>query len=141
MRSDTEEGRKGRFDGIATVQERGVQPIVESMLPKMLTSSAPQEMKDRVREIMMSSSAEGVIAALRAMAARTDSSSLLSSIDVPVLILVGEEDSITPVKDAERMHAAIASSRLVVVPRAAHLACFEKADEVNEAIREAFGER
>lgn len=139
--ADTEEGRKGRLDSIETVKTKGVAPIVDSMLPKMLTPSAPQEMKDRVREIMASSSPEGVIAALRAMAHRNDSSSLLREIDVPTLVVVGEEDAITPVADAERMHARIASSTLVKVPQAAHLACFERADVVNEAIRGAFGVR
>jgi pimeloyl-ACP methyl ester carboxylesterase len=133
--ADTEEGRKGRFAMIETVEAHGgVQPVVEAMLPKMLTPSAPQEMRDRVREIMSSASPQGVIAALRAMASRPDSSPLLSSIDVPTLIVVGEQDAITPVADAERMHAAIRGSNLVKVPHAAHLACFEQGEVVNDAI-------
>lgn len=132
--ADTEEGRKGRYASIEKVQKEGVTPIVDSMLPKMLTSAAPQEMKDRLREIMTSASPEGVIAALRAMAARPDSSPLLPKIDVPTLIVVGEEDTITPPSDAERMAKAIRGARLLRIPRAAHLANYEQGDIVNRAV-------
>lgn len=132
--ADTEEAKKGRLESIEKVRKEGVAPIVESMLPKMLTSAAPQEMRDRIREIMMSSSPEGVISALKAMASRPDSSSLLARIPVPTLIVVGEEDSITPPSDAERMAAAIRGSRLVRIRGAAHLSNYEKAEELNAAV-------
>lgn len=132
--ADTEEARKGRYESIEKVKKDGIDSIVEAMLPKMLTPDAPPEMRDRVREIMSSSSPEGVIAALRAMATRPDSTPQLAKIVVPALILVGEEDKITPPTDAERMAAAISGARLVRVEGAAHLANYEKAAEVNRAV-------
>ncbi|MFP5247476.1 MAG: alpha/beta fold hydrolase [Thermoanaerobaculia bacterium] len=132
--ADTADGKKGRYDSIEKVRKEGVTPIIESMLPKMLTSAAPQEMKDRVREIMTSTSAEGAIAALGAMAERPDSTPLLRRITVPTLILVGEEDTITPPSDAERMAKSIPNARLVRIPGAAHLANYEKAEEVNRSV-------
>jgi len=132
--ADTDEARKGRYDSIEKVKKEGVHPIVESMLPKLLTPAAPSEMRDRVREIMSSSSPEGVIAALRAMATRPDSTPQLAQIAVPTLIIVGEEDKITPPTDSERMAAAISGARLVRVEGAAHLANYEKAAEVNRAV-------
>jgi 3-oxoadipate enol-lactonase len=131
---DTPEARKGRYESIEKVQREGVQPIADAMLPKMLTAAAPRELKDRVREIMTSSSAEGMIAALKAMAERADSSAVLPAIDVPALIVVGEEDTITPPSDAERMAQAMPQARVVRIPGAAHLANVEKAEEVNRAI-------
>lgn len=131
---DTPEAKKGRYASIEKVGKEGIAPIVDSMLPKMLTADAPQEMKERVREIMSSSSPEGVTAALRAMAERSDSTAVLAKIDVPTMIIVGEEDTITPPADAERMEKAIRGARLVRVRGAAHLANVEKADDVNRAI-------
>jgi pimeloyl-ACP methyl ester carboxylesterase len=43
--ADTEEARKGRFETIEKVKKEGVTPVVESMLPKMLTPSAPPEIE------------------------------------------------------------------------------------------------
>jgi pimeloyl-ACP methyl ester carboxylesterase len=132
--ADTEEVRKGRFDSIAKVEQQGIDPIVDSMFPKMLTASAPQALKDRVRGMMMTSSPQGVIAALRAMAGRADSSSLLPSIPVPTLVIVGDQDSITPVADARRMAGAIPNARLVTIADAAHLAPVEQPAAVNAAV-------
>ena len=132
---DTEEARKGRFDTIAKVEREGVQAVADAMLPKMVKSEA---LKGRVREIMMSSSKEGVIAALRAMANRPDSSSLLPTLRVPTLIVVGEEDAITPPADAERMAKAIPGATLVCLPNAAHLSNFEQAEAFNTAVTTRF---
>jgi 3-oxoadipate enol-lactonase len=132
---DSDDARKGRFDTIEKVRKEGVEVVVSSMLPKMLTSGAPQELKDRARAIMMSSSKEGVIAALRAMATRADSSALLPSLRVPVLVVVGEEDTITPPADAERMASAIPNATLVRIPNAAHLSNFERPDVFNAAVQ------
>jgi pimeloyl-ACP methyl ester carboxylesterase len=132
--ADTPEAKKGRYDSIAKVKESGIRSIVDAMLPKMLTAQAPREMRDRVREIMSSSTPEGVIAALGAMATRPDSTPQLQEIAVPTLIVVGEEDPITPPADAERMAAAISGARLTRVAGAAHLSNYEKPVEVNRAI-------
>jgi 3-oxoadipate enol-lactonase len=132
--ADSDDARKARYDSIAKVQQSGVRPIVDAMLPKMLTPDAPPEMRERVREIMSSASPEGAIAALRAMATRPDSSPLLANIDVPTLVLVGEEDSITPPSDAERMAAAIRGARLVRIAGAAHLSNYEQPTELNLAV-------
>lgn len=132
--ADTEEARKGRYESIEKVKKQGVRPIVESMLPKMLTPGAPAEMRERVREIMSSSSPEGVIAALRAMATREDSTAQLRKITVPVMVIVGEQDTITPPADAQRMTAAIQGAKLVRIDGAAHLSAYEKAADVNRAV-------
>lgn len=132
--ADTEEGRRGRFEMIENVRARGMQPVADAMLPKMLTADAPRSMQNAVRDIMMSSSPEGAIAALQAMAARPDSSSLLPALTIPVLVVVGDEDPITPPADAERMARATRNGTLVRVAGAAHLANYEQAAEVNRAI-------
>ena len=132
--ADTDEGRKGRREMIDKAEKEGVAPIAEAMLPKMLTPSAPPELKQFVRDVMMSTSREFVIAALRAMSARPDSSPMLPSIAVPTLIVVGEEDPITPPKDSERMASAIPDAKLLKLPRAAHLSNVERATEFNDAV-------
>jgi len=132
---DDDEARKGRYATIEKVRAAGsVAPVVEAMLPKMLTSSAPEEMRERVREIMNSSSTEGVIAALEAMATRPDSSELLPRIDVPVLVVVGAEDAVTPPSDAQRMAHAIPNATYVEIPGAAHLSNYERWERFNDAV-------
>ncbi|MFN2238862.1 MAG: alpha/beta fold hydrolase, partial [Thermoanaerobaculia bacterium] len=107
---DSEEARQGRMASIEKVEAEGTGPVIDGMLPKMLTEETArgrQETVDEVRTIMESASPEGVKAALRAMAERPDASAVLPRIEVPTLVVVGREDSITPPSDAERMRQAI----------------------------------
>lgn len=136
---DTEEGRRTREETARRALKEGVAPIVESMLPKLLsaeTRGRGGEVPERVRSMMLGTSPEGAAAALRAMAARRDQTDLLPSIDVPTLIVVGAEDSITPPADAEAMRAKIEGSRLVVVEGAGHLSNVEQPEQFNRALVE-----
>lgn len=133
--ADTPEARKDRFATIEKVKQHGVSVVADSMLPKMLTRAAPPELIDDVRSIMTSCTPEGVMTALRAMADRPDSADVLRRLRVPTLIVVGEEDPITPKSDAERMAGLQAQSTLVTIPRAAHLSNLERPREFNEAVR------
>ncbi|HEX7705392.1 MAG TPA: alpha/beta hydrolase [Thermoanaerobaculia bacterium] len=134
--ADDDKARAGRYETIEKVRGNGVDVVADSMLPKMLTAAAPAEMRERVRDIMTSSSVEGVTSALRAMAERADATAVLAGVTVPLLVIAGEHDAITPPADAERMAAAVAGAKLVIVPAAAHLSNVEKPEEVNAAIEE-----
>lgn len=132
--ADSVEARKGRYDSIEKVRKEGIKPIVDGMLPKMLTKSAPPEMVEEVRSIMTDSSPEGVMAALRAIAERPDSSALLPTLNIPALVIVGEEDPITPPADAERMAGLLPRSRLVKIADAAHLSNVQQSEVFNRAV-------
>ncbi|MEO7223303.1 MAG: alpha/beta hydrolase [Devosia sp.] len=67
---------------------------------------------------------------------RSDSRPLLADIKIPTQIIVGEGDQITPPDVAKEMHAGIAGSTLLVVPRAGHLALLEQREPVHSALRE-----
>lgn len=129
--ADTPEGRKGRYDMIEKVKKDGIKPAVDAMLPKMVAS---QDKLDEVRRIMESSSADGVMNALRAMAERRDSSDLLPQLKVPALVIVGEKDTITPPSDAERMSRAIPDAKLVTLRGAAHLSNIDQDEQFNRAV-------
>ena len=137
--ADTEEGRRAREENAQRALKEGMTPIVESMLPKLLSAGTREhdgEVVKEVRAMMLGTSPEGAAAALRAMAVRRDQTDLLPSIKVPTLIVVGAVDTITPPSDAEAMSAKIAGSRLVVVEGAAHLSNVERPLEFNRALVE-----
>lgn len=133
---DSDAARQGRMDSIEKVETAGTGSVIEGMLPKMLTEQTAREKRetvDQVRTIMESASAEGVKAAFRAMAERPDASAVLPRIEVPTLVIVGREDSITPPSDSERMRQAIPGAELVLIDKAAHLSNLENAEEFNRA--------
>lgn len=135
--ADTEEGKQTRFQLAEKARAEGMAGIADSMLPKLLTpetvSKRPEVVK-RVRDMMLKTKPEGAAGALLGMAERDDQTPLLSQISCPTLIMVGQEDPITPVQDSEKMHHEIAGSRLVVIENAAHVSNLERTEQFNEEL-------
>ena len=137
--ADTEEAKATRGDQVQQIQADGMTGIVTAMLPKLLspeTVSKQPEIVKRVRDMMMHTSPEGAIGALRGMAEREDQTERLSQINVPALIVVGKEDPITPVADSQKMHERIAGSELVIIENASHVSNIEQSEQFNRALRE-----
>jgi pimeloyl-ACP methyl ester carboxylesterase len=121
------------------VVESGTQPVAEAMLPKALspkTFADRPEVVEAVRSMMISSDPTGVAAASRGMAVRSDMMALLPSIDLPTLVVVGSDDSLTPVAEMRRMADAIPGSRFKVVPEAGHLPPLENPLVFNATLAE-----
>ena len=77
----------------------------------------------------------GIIGALTAMRDRADSSPLLPTlIGVPTLVVVGQEDIITPPAISALMATAIPEARLVEIPGSGHLPCVEQPVPTTRAI-------
>jgi pimeloyl-ACP methyl ester carboxylesterase len=131
---DSEEGKQGREKNAQLVEAQGPAAIADQMLPKLLSPGASAELRAEVRRIIESNDRRGIAAALRAMAARPDSTPLLPTIDVPTLVVVGADDTLTPPSEAQAMHTAIPGSRLVEIPGAAHLSNIEAPEAFNSAV-------
>jgi pimeloyl-ACP methyl ester carboxylesterase len=127
---DDEKARAGRHDTAAKVEREGSRVVADAMLPKLFAAEAPDALRRSVHASMAAAAPQAVAAALRAMASREDSTVTLATVRGPALVLVGEEDAITPVKDAEQMVHGISGATLAVLSGAGHLAPLEKPDEV-----------
>jgi len=137
--ADTDEGRRAREENARRALAEGMGPIVEAMLPKLLSAATLErdaETVGRVRGLMLGADPEGAAAALRGMAERRDQTDLLASIDVPTLVVVGSEDALTPPSDARALSAGIEGSRLAVIEGAGHLSNVERPEEFNRALGE-----
>jgi pimeloyl-ACP methyl ester carboxylesterase len=82
----------------------------------------------------MDNPAAGFIGALEAMKTRVDSSADLAGIDVPTLVIVGEEDGVTPPDASRKIHEHVGGSQLVVIPGAGHLSNLEEPEAFNRAL-------
>jgi pimeloyl-ACP methyl ester carboxylesterase len=91
---------------------------------------------ERARQIAFEQPVTGLVATQETIRDRADSRPTLPTIDVPVLVLVGDEDGMTPPADAEAMVAAIPDARFSRIARAGHLAPFERPDAVAAAVKE-----
>ena len=136
--ADTDEARVNRLKAADDAEQSGPIPFIDSMMPKLLgetTRTNRPDLVDSARKMMLKTSVAGIAAVQRGMAARPDSTSTLASINVPTLILVGAEDGLTPVADADAMQKGIAGSRLEVIPRGGHYAVFEQHELAGKLVR------
>jgi 3-oxoadipate enol-lactonase len=136
--ADSASGRESRDKMIETVRASGSSAVAQQMLPKMLAPDQPQRrpaLATQVLSIMEACPPLTVEHALTAMRDRADHTEDLASIPVPALILVGEQDSITPPSVAQAMHERMARSDLQIISGAGHMSPMEQPTQVNRAIR------
>lgn len=134
--ADTPDGRKGRDAAVRLARQAGSSAIADGMLSMIVADSAPAETMDRVRAMMAATPLAGILGALDAMKGRPDSTPLLPTLDMPALIVVGEDDQITPPEQARAMARAIPRAQLMVVADAGHLPPVERPEVTTEALRE-----
>jgi pimeloyl-ACP methyl ester carboxylesterase len=137
--AETEAGKSLRRDTAARLLREGMSLYAEEMLPKMLSARTIEQqpaVAARLLAMMRKAPPVGAAAALRGRAERPDYVELLPCISVPALIVVGSDDTFTPVSDAEFMHERIPSAQLAVVAETGHMPNMEKPDEFNRVLVE-----
>jgi 3-oxoadipate enol-lactonase len=129
--ADNAEARAGRLQAANDVLERGTEPFFESMIPRLLgrtTRETRPDLVDGALRMMRQMSPADVAQVQRGMAERPDSVETLKTINVPTLLVTGDEDISTGVNEAELMHQHIAGSQLKVIPKAGHYSPWERSD-------------
>jgi len=135
--ADNEQEKAGREQQVQTMLRAGMVPISIATLPKLLAERTRAERPDvvkRVRAMITGAHPKGAAAAQRGMAARRDYTADLSNIKAATLIIVGREDPIRPISDAEFMHERIPNSRLEIIEDAAHMTNVEKPEVFNRLL-------
>ena len=136
--ADTDEARTTRLRSAEEVLQRGTAQFIEANLQKLLGETTRRnriDIVDTARHTMRLSTPAGIAAVQRGMAERPDSTPTLATIDVPTLVLGGEEDTVTPLAEMRGLQSRIAGSTFVPITRAGHLAVFENTAESTKAIR------
>jgi pimeloyl-ACP methyl ester carboxylesterase len=132
--ADDEAGKARREQTAKDVEANGVGPLVDGMLPKLLTANAAADVKARVDRMMRAQSPAAVAAASRGMATRTDAKDILSRFGGPCLVVVGEHDVITPLEKARAIAALVPQATVAVIPGAGHLPNLEATDAFHQAV-------
>jgi pimeloyl-ACP methyl ester carboxylesterase len=132
--ADTPEAREGREETIRLLSEDGFELFWEAQAPKLFGPKASPEVVERARQIASEQPITNLVATLQALAARPDSGQTAASMEVPALVIVGEEDVLTPPAEAEELAALLPKGRLVRIPAAGHLTPLEAPEQVKEEL-------
>jgi pimeloyl-ACP methyl ester carboxylesterase len=137
--ADSVEARAGRLQAANDVVERGTEPFFQSMIPRVLGKSTRETRPDLVEgalRMMRKMSPEDVAQVQRGMAGRVDYVDTLKTINVPTLIVTGDEDILTGLNEAELMRQHISGSQLRVIPKAGHYSAWEQPEEAGKLLRQ-----
>jgi 3-oxoadipate enol-lactonase len=133
--ADSTEAKLKRWDSIKAL-EKNRDEFIQAQW-SALTSKKSQtndELKKRIEGLISGNSNAGITQGLVALATRTESIVTLAKIRVPSLIIVGEDDIVTPVGESTAMNQAIESSQLQVIRDAGHLSNLEQPQLFNRAL-------
>jgi 3-oxoadipate enol-lactonase len=119
----------------STVRAEGVDAIANAVAQRWFTPDADDETVERVRDLLITTPAEGYARCCEAIAS-WDVRERLNRISSPTLVVAGADDPATPVQHAELIASRVPGARLRVLERAAHLANVERASAFNTALLE-----
>ena len=135
--ADDPAGKLARRLSSERVRAEGAAAAVSQMLDRLVgdtTRQARPAAYEQVRELLAQVEPASFARAQAAMAARPDSTPLLPQIDVPVLVVAGDEDAMIPLDVARGMARALPDGRLAVIEGAGHLPPLERPDAFNQAL-------
>lgn len=135
--ADSQEGRANRRSMVALVDREGSSGVAREIPTKLLGRTSGEQRPDleaTVRRIIKQQSPLAIRGAIVRLMDRPDSTPLLATIAVPTLVIVGEEDSVTPVEDARLMAEAIPGAELAILPGAGHLSNLEQPAAFNAVL-------
>ena len=136
--ADTPEGKEKRYKTIEQIESSGLNEYAEGSIKNLFSENSLQNKKPVVEEIkntILGSSPQSIIQTLKALANRTETCSTLSDVNIPVLIICGSDDKITPPVRAEFLNQNISGSKLMIINGAGHLTPLEQPEEFNGAVK------
>ena len=137
--ADNPEARAARLQAANDVLERGVEPFLQSTVPRLFGKTTRETRPDLIEgalRMMRQMSPEDIAQVQRGMAERPDSTDTLKTINVPTLLLTGDEDVMTGINEADIMRQHVAGSQLRVIPKAGHYSPWEQPAEAIRLLRQ-----
>ncbi len=129
--ADPPDRKEGRYKSAADVEQNGIGGVVETMTTKFTSDPTLQIF---ARKSMEAQKPAAYIGALKAMAERQDSTSLLSSFTFPIVLIHGDADMLIPVDRAREVKAAIPNAYLAEISGAGHMPMMEAKEKTAEAL-------
>jgi pimeloyl-ACP methyl ester carboxylesterase len=130
--ADPPDRKKGRYEAADEIMKTGVQPVAEGMSAKL---SPDEQVQAIVRGLIAAQHPVGLAGALKAMAERDDSSSILSNFQFPVVVIHGDADELIPVQRAQEAKAEISQAILMELPGVGHMPMLENPQATAAALK------
>ncbi|MXV13860.1 alpha/beta fold hydrolase [Hufsiella ginkgonis] len=135
--ADNNEAKLNRFASIETVQEKGVEPYAAGFVKKIFSETTLTDRPEavaRISEMIVTTPVTTICSSLLAMASRTETTALLPSVDVPALVIRGEDDQVIPAVQTDLLQQSIPGAVIETIDAAGHLPNVENPEAFNRAM-------
>lgn len=135
---DSAEKKAARDKGIEFVRSNGVAPYVQGLIPQLFAHNREGGYPEAVNRLIQQASAfsaEGVIAALKAMRDRPDRSQVLAKLPCPILFIIGKEDAAVPLEQSLAMAPLPDEAEILLLEDVGHMGMFEAPERTGSALR------
>lgn len=135
--ADSVETARGRRLAIEQIRRRGPADFLAAMAEKLIAPSTASNSPEKRAEMMQwlaEASPESLVHTLDALATRPDATPWLGSLPLPVLVVAGNEDGITPAAEMREMAEKIPQARFIALPDCGHLSPLERPGEFNAQV-------
>jgi 3-oxoadipate enol-lactonase len=135
--ADTAEAKEGRVKTMERILEDGVAEYAQSILPKLFSPeslTSKEKEVEKVKNIITQTTSESLCNTLFALSGRRETCSKLLEMNMPTLILVGDEDELTPPTLSYLMHSKIRGSNMALIAHSGHMPCMENPALFNEQL-------
>lgn len=137
--ADTNEAKIKRAEQINQIKSGGRDEFVNSFIKNALSpitfNQSDKQIVSGIQGIINEQSNFSICGGLMSLASRTDTTPFLEKTNIPVLIIVGQDDKLTPLENAQNLNRQIPGSKLVKINSAGHFANIEQPLTFNEAIK------
>lgn len=137
--ADDNEGKLKRASAIKRINTEGLTPYLQDFMVTCFSDHYKKNHQENLQNIIQQSSRFsplGVKGCLIAMLSRTDTMGALEKIEIPILLIFGEEDALTPPAAMRAVFQKIKHGEFVEISQAGHMSPIENSLEVNKAIRD-----
>jgi pimeloyl-ACP methyl ester carboxylesterase len=122
---------------LALLDREGARGIADAMIPRLLgatTRASSPSVVAHVRRLIEANAPGAIGDAIGCLMTRPDATPQLPSMTLPIGLIVGQEDELTPVSLHEQMQAGLPDATLVTIAGAGHLSNLEQPEVFNRAL-------
>ncbi|MFT7878980.1 MAG: alpha/beta hydrolase [Sulfurimonas sp.] len=136
--SDSDEAKLKRAAALSSIDRDGVAPFLENFFSAAFSegyrAKEPKKLEALKRELLRFSPI-GIKGGLLAMVSRTDTTQSLQTMDIPVLLITGENDTVIAPEVMQKMANRIENSTFVSLEQSGHMSMIEKPHEFLTALQ------
>lgn len=132
---DTDEARQNRYKGVERIEQEGIEPFINDLIPKLFAKNNLQSMKDTVekaRQIGFATKPEGAQNTLKGMAERSNRNAVIANTSLPVLLVAGADDQVISPDKTFSVEQQLMTAK--TLPHVGHMSMYEDPAQLSEVI-------